>query len=900
MKKVKEFIRENKYSLPASFFIPAIIMIIIYATFGVSWKGEKTVLASDAYHQYVNAHVLYRNLMHNGKGFLYTFTSGLGLNIKAFASYYMGSFFMPLTYFFSVKNMPDAMYLFTILKFGCMGLAGFVSFKNMYKSLSQWLILAMSISYALMSFPTAQSELITWLDAFILFPLILWGLHSLMDNGKKTLYFVTLSILFIQNYYFGYMLAIFLLLYFIARTTFDTDKNKILRNTRDFIVTSALAGLTSMFTIIPAYLDLKTNGEELTKVSKLFTEKSWFFDLFSKNFVGSFDTTKYGSVPIIYVGIFPLILAILFFFTKSVGLWTKISYGAVAVFIIASFYFQKLDLFWQGMHAPNMFLHRYSFVFSLLIIILALETLKRIKEIDTRWIIDSGIIVFLGYMFVISSGRYPYVKTINVLLSIFFLLAYIIFLLARKKKLVPNSYLLLIASLFVVAEIGINAYYQINGLKNEWVYASRENYDNATKKLLPIADKVRSDEFYRMDNLEPDTANDGMKFDYNALAQFSSVRNRKSSSTLSKLGFRSDGTNLNLRYPNNTLIGDGLFAIKYNITNNAQPAKFGFNNTDLENLKENTIVTSPAIIVKEGYNDITFDDNNLTENQTNFLNKLSGEKLEYFTQIYKNNETISGNVSSDDKRVTLRKQEGKEELSFTYGITAPAKSQLYIRVPNISIDGDVSKDVTISCNDKSYTFNANDTGSYFNLGYYETPTDVEFKLKAVNNDNISFDKTQLLALNVENYKKAIDKINENPTQVKTEKNGAKITYDSKVAGDVFVTVPYDKGWSAKLDGKKVDIKQAQTGFMKIKTEAGKHTITMKFAPRGYKLGWLCLISGIALFIVYNGRSFLVKKDGENSQKNSTPVSKRKVPIKKETDSKSITKEKDNKKGSWFI
>ena len=28
--------------------------------------------------------------------------------------------------------------------------------------------------------------------------------------------------------------------------------------------------------------------------------------------------------------------------------------------IIASFYLEPLDLMWQGMHSPNMFLHRYS------------------------------------------------------------------------------------------------------------------------------------------------------------------------------------------------------------------------------------------------------------------------------------------------------------------------------------------------------------------------------------------------------------------------------------------------------------------------------------------------------------------------------------------------------------
>ena len=49
---------------------------------------------------------------------------------------------------------------------------------------------------------------------------------------------------------------------------------------------------------------------------------------------------------------------------------------------MASFYLQALDLFWQGMHAPNMFLHRYAWIFSLIILLMAAEVLNRLKEIN--------------------------------------------------------------------------------------------------------------------------------------------------------------------------------------------------------------------------------------------------------------------------------------------------------------------------------------------------------------------------------------------------------------------------------------------------------------------------------------------------------------------------------------
>ena len=66
-----------------------------------------------------------------------------------------------------------------------------------------------------------------------------------------------------------------------------------------------------------------------------------------------------------------------------------------------------------------------------------------------------------------------------------------------------------------------------------------------------------------------------MKYNYNGVSQFSSVRNTAASSILDKLGFKSSGTNLNLRYQNNSIIMDSLLGVKYNIsTNNPQNMVF--------------------------------------------------------------------------------------------------------------------------------------------------------------------------------------------------------------------------------------------------------------------------------------------------------------------------------------
>ena len=70
-----------------------------------------------------------------------------------------------------------------------------------------------------MSFAISQIEINMWLDVFILLPLIILGINRLLGQQKFILYYLSLTILFIQNYYFGYMVVIFLILYFLVQLT---------------------------------------------------------------------------------------------------------------------------------------------------------------------------------------------------------------------------------------------------------------------------------------------------------------------------------------------------------------------------------------------------------------------------------------------------------------------------------------------------------------------------------------------------------------------------------------------------------------------------------------------------------------------------------------------------------
>lgn len=850
--KLKSFkLTNNTIYYLSAFFLPFVILFLALLAENISFNGETTILASDGFHQYVIFAENLRNILHGSDSLFYTFTSGLGLNFYALISYYLGSFFSPFVYFFSLKSMPDAIYLFTLLKVACMGLTSFYSLRQLYPKVLKPFTVILSSSYALMSFAISQIEINMWLDVFILLPLIILGLNRLLNQKKFILYYLTLTILFIQNYYFGYMVAIFLVLYFLVQISKENHWKIRGRQFVDFTVVSILAGLSSCVMLLPTYLDLSTHGEKFSTFTEWFTENSWFLDLFAKNFVGAYDTTKFGSIPMIYVGIFPLILAIIFFTIKSIKWQTRLAYGIVLLLIIASFYLEPLDLMWQGMHSPNMFLHRYSWAFSLIVILLAAETLSRLKELTVKHYLIGIVPLGLGFLTtVLLKNHYQFLETPQIIITFSFLAAYTIILISYAKQYLTFNLFISFTLLFTVFETSLNTYYQITALNSEWVFPSRQSYElnlTDTEKLIQKSQKLNTT-FYRTEELLPQTGNDSMKYNYHGISQFSSIRNTTSSSTLDRLGFKSTGTNLNLRYQNNTLLMDSLFAVKYNLSE-TDVNKFGFrylDNSGNTSLYENQYASQLAILTNGLYKDIDFSVNTL-DNQTNWMNNLTGLSEKYFTRVASQ---LSGGANLLNGRVTTS-NDGQLNSHADYNLTVAPNTQLYISVPNITFSNENSQKVQITVNGKMAEYTTDNAYTFFDLGYFEDSQTLYVTLSFPENNQVSFNQPNFYALDTTSYQKAMEIINRQKVKVTTNKNTVTATYKADKASSLLFTIPYDKGWTATQNGQKITLSKAQDGFMKVDVKSGKGKVILTYLPTGFKEGTMLSSVGLLLFICYN-------------------------------------------------
>jgi hypothetical protein len=101
------------------------------------------------------------------------------------------------------------------------------------------------------------------------------------------------------------------------------------------------------------------------------------------------------------------------------------------------------------------------------------------------------------------------------------------------------------------------------------------------------------------------------------------------------------------------------------------------------------------------------------------------------------------------------------------------------------------------------------------------------------------------------FQEDIDKMKENQWNI-TKFNDRKITGTiTAEEGQVMMTsIPYEDGWTVKVDGKKVEPVKLLNALVGVPLEPGEHEVTMTFTPPGWNIGLICLAAGIVVLILF--------------------------------------------------
>ncbi|PZL72475.1 copper ABC transporter permease [Enterococcus plantarum] len=844
-----------------SILLPIVIMGWVYYQNGIYWGSKTTMLASDAYPQLLNFYSNFHDVLIGEQSVFYTWGGALGGNFWSLSAYYLNSVFTFIVVFFDKVDMPEALYLITLLKFGAIG-GSFYCYSQHNFSVKKWISLAVSLCYALMSFSVAYSPINMWLDALIYLPLVIWGINRIQEKQKPFLLFISYTLLFVSNFYFGFIVGFFSVLYMFLRVyCYPVYKKSIL----SYFITSLLAGGASMVVILPSIIDLRTNGETLSPINQLITPDIGGWDLIVKQFVGSYDTAKFESAPFIFVGILPLLLGLFFFFSPQISKRKKIGNALLAGLLILSVYIYPLNLFWHGFHFPNMLLFRFSFLLSFMICFWTLQVIEKWQSTNLSIFINFSIgtmTLFLITYFLMNPKRYDYIQAKNVLWTLFFCLIYLvgIYLLQRLENKKKNI-LILFLMFCVIAEMTVNTKQMVAGIAKDWGFPERTMYSENYKDIEGLVDQAdkkmaASGSFQRMINLNPISLNEGFNLGYSGISQFSSIRNRSALSYLAQMGYRSEGTNLTIQAINNTLLMDSFLGVDY-IVSQKDPLLFGYEKeTQAGNyqLYKNKYALPLGMLTDKGI----YDKENVS-NQSDLWNYLSGKQEEYIRLTGLDNEVATNTViTRENNYVTYSQEQPGKNMTIEWDVSVPANSQAYISLytQNNAMMKDVNTEITVQGQSSNYEMSK--VGQYYNIGYYEKAALVHVKLTFYGSAIVQFPEPDVLLIDTEKFEQSAKGIQEKGVPLKAEKNRVSGNVKVDTEDVLLTTIAYDSGWRAYIDGEKKKIQSFENGLIGIPISKGQHSIELIYYPNGLFIG--AGISGISICIFIS--SYFWKKRGK--------------------------------------
>ncbi|MFH0403128.1 YfhO family protein [Streptococcus sp. A23] len=636
--KIFFFKKINKKSsiLLASFLSPLIIVAYIWAIIGFYPFGDKSIMAVDFGQQYISFFALLKNAVLSGdfSSLQYSFTKSIGGEMTGVVAYYLLS---PLNLIYIItplSHFPLAASLTVWLRYGLFGLSFAYLLIKRYKGLEKdiWLVPTLSTAYALSGMMVSYQMNPIFFDNMYMLPLIIIALEELIDGKKPIKYILFLAISIFMQFYIAYMICIFIALYtlYFASTKIITKDKKI--NLREYIRSvlqvlgySLISVGISAILLVPLAINLsQSKGSIQNSFSFPLAFQVNPLDLIAKMMIGGFDTMSWAagpSLPNFYVGGLAFIAAFFFFQLKEVPKNRKIGMAGILLFFLLSIVYEPVSKLWHMGQNPAGFFHRFSWLISFLLILVAYQVLRGLPKLSKKSFIISSLVAVLS-IFYVSTQDYTFISNtqpaaltnfvkkyaVLVVLAIFSVYGIVAWKLFRKFF--ANRKQLLIIVSGAIISTALTSYLLLKGIllhqllltlciwllvlfvlhmgqlsKFKWLlvvvtifelsynmflsqvtlaYPSASKFADATISVKRVMDTIQDgtdNEFYRIATNFNYSKTTPSLLNYPGLSTFSSSLER---STLNHFAYLGDiGVNAATNYINGTQLTDALYGVSY-------------------------------------------------------------------------------------------------------------------------------------------------------------------------------------------------------------------------------------------------------------------------------------------------------------------------------------------------
>ena len=714
----------------------------------------------------------------------------------------------------------------------------------------------------------AYSWNVMWLDCLCLLPLMMLGLERLVKERKVLLYTICFALAVLSNYYIAIMLCIYSVLYFIYLLVAEHETS-VWRTIGRYLLYSFIGGCIGAVIFLPALMTLFGTASADSSFPDELRAYYNLLELFAHGTMNAKVTMLEGYVPNIYSGIAVFALIPLYWLNKSIPVVQRAGKTILMAILIFSFTFNVPAFIWHGFHFPNSLPSRQSFIYIFLILTMGYEALIRIRKVTIREILicfGVAIAAVFALQALYDSEDYPMAVAY---VSAAFLIVYgVITLLLNRKKYLVRCAAVAVLVILCIAEMVINT--------DETGYGttSRVNYTDDNEAIETVLGQIEDNDFYRVEKLKRRTKNDGAWSGYRSASVFSSVTKDAVSEFYGSFGLQ-NGTN-SFSYYGNTPLSSALLGVRYVMTDEEKKDPF------LEYVTEAELgfdVTPEATELVDDYleeggdsingSDVDIDRGSIYLYKNKYCLPL-GFMVRTTTKAEVNLMTQNPFVVQNDfvdaaagaKAIfTLGDNMQGSEISYT----ARESGRLYFFI-NQKLKSLTITSVNGEIPGSSKTFTSVECAMIVDAG--EVKKGEELKLTTSDEEVESFTVTPA-TLDVDALEDALQALGKDPFEVESFGDTyVKGTVNVSKAGMLFTSIPYDKGWSAYVDGKKVKVEDFYGAFVQIPLKVGEHSVEFRYHVPGKTIGLVISILAVVALIALSILTKMGIKFKKKPQKNS--------------------------------
>ena len=801
--------------LKIAFFIPMVIMVIIFIQRGIFLFGDESFLRTDMYHQYAPFFSEFQHKLRNGGSLLYSWDIGMGVNFAALYAYYLASPMNWLIMLCPKSLVIEFMTYMIVFKIGLSGLT-FAWYLKKHCKTDSIGIGFFGIFYALSGYMAAYSWNIMWLDCILLFPLIMYGLEKLVREGNGFLYCITLGLSILSNYYISIMICIFMVLYFGALLILEKmdDWEDYTDACIRFAVYSLLSGAMAAVVLLPEIYALQSTASGDINFPKTLTSYFSIFDMIARHLTCVETEIGLDHWPNIYCGVAVLMFFLLYVVCKKISVKERAVYCGLLLIFFASFSTNVLNFIWHGFHYPNSLPSRQSFIYIFLMLFVCFRAFMYLEETPKKHINAAflGSVCFVLLAEKLIDAKHFHFSIFYVAIIVLAMYAGLLHMFKIGKRELAACLALILVSVEAAANTAVTSV----------TITSREAYTRDNEDVHMLMDMVEpSDDFYRVEKKTRKTKNDGAWMNFPSISLFSSTANADLTEFFKRMGCEASTNSYSIT--GSTPLVDSLVSIKYALYSEEVP------NTELwaymkesgeTYLYENLYTLPLGFVISHSVEDNwQFKMDNPGEVQNDLCQALGNDAVLQW---------IDSNTSGKNCTFT-------PDLDGYY----------YVYVTNKKV-----KSVKAAVPSGSKTFNNTDRGYLLELGSLVAGNQITLTSQTDGQDM----KCEVYRFSDEAMISLYEKLNKTPLKL-TSWEDTKLagTVNAAERGVLFTSIPYETGWTVKIDGEVTETEKIFEAFLSVDIPAGEHEITFEYFPAGLKPGIIITLASIAilamLFIV---------------------------------------------------